>query len=168
MVGGASSREALTVEAQGRARAERTPNMFPMSVTLDVSKLSGWLNADARCREKGGSIGGGATCGQADGRVGWGGRWRKQQRGPDCGGSGQGTRGAHPKHLRHVCDPGRVEAQRLVERGRGLPSRKGKRRRRGDMRTSRQKGGVGWSVAQAVGRPGLWRRSARQTSPACS
>ena len=30
-----------------RARAERTKNMFRMSVTLDVSKLSGWLNADA-------------------------------------------------------------------------------------------------------------------------
>ena len=56
MVGGASSREARTVEAEGRARAERTPqgiaprNMNPMSVTLDVSKLSGWLNADAPCR----------------------------------------------------------------------------------------------------------------------
>ena len=30
-----------------RARAERTWNMPPMSVTLDVSKLSGWSNADA-------------------------------------------------------------------------------------------------------------------------
>ena len=47
MVGGASSREAPTVEAEGRARAERTANMDPMSVTLDVSKLSGWLKADA-------------------------------------------------------------------------------------------------------------------------
>ena len=33
----------------GRARAERTLNMEAMLVTLDVSKLSGWLNADARC-----------------------------------------------------------------------------------------------------------------------
>ena len=35
----------------GRARAcaERTQNISCMSVTLDVSKLSGWLNA-ARCR----------------------------------------------------------------------------------------------------------------------
>jgi len=33
-----------------RARAERTLNMTPMSVTLEVSKLSGWLNADAYCR----------------------------------------------------------------------------------------------------------------------
>ena len=50
MVGGTSSREALTVEAEGRARAERTANMYVMSVTLDVSKLSGWLNARAFCR----------------------------------------------------------------------------------------------------------------------
>ena len=28
----------------------RTSNMPPMSVTLDVSKLNGWLNADADCR----------------------------------------------------------------------------------------------------------------------
>ena len=39
-----------TVEAEGRARAERTVNMYRMFVTLDVSKLSGWLNADAHCR----------------------------------------------------------------------------------------------------------------------
>ena len=34
----------------GRARAERTENIWRMFVTLDVSKLSGWLNADAPCR----------------------------------------------------------------------------------------------------------------------
>ena len=34
----------------GRARAERTVNMLDMLVTLDVSKLSGWLNAVADCR----------------------------------------------------------------------------------------------------------------------
>ena len=33
---------------------ERTPNMFPMSVTLEVSKLSGWLNALADCRRSNG------------------------------------------------------------------------------------------------------------------
>ena len=33
-----------------RARAERTWNMAFMVVTLDVSKLSGWLNAFASCR----------------------------------------------------------------------------------------------------------------------
>ena len=30
---------------------ERTVNILYMSVTLDVSKLSGRLNTDARCRE---------------------------------------------------------------------------------------------------------------------
>ena len=40
----------------GRACAERTSNMPPMSVTLDVSRLSGWLNADASCPvERGGA-----------------------------------------------------------------------------------------------------------------
>jgi hypothetical protein len=33
-----------------RALAERTWNMPLIVVTLEVSKLSGWLNADARCR----------------------------------------------------------------------------------------------------------------------
>ena len=37
---------------------------------------------------------------------------------------GQGTRGAHVEHLMHQYDLGRVEAQRLVERPRVLPSRK--------------------------------------------
>ena len=32
------------------ARAEHTENMYDMSVTLDVLKLSGWLNAVAYCR----------------------------------------------------------------------------------------------------------------------
>ena len=36
----------------GGARAERTPNMTLMVVTLDVLKLSGWLNAYASCPTK--------------------------------------------------------------------------------------------------------------------
>jgi len=36
-----------------RARAERTENMEAMVVTLEVSKLSGWLKADATCRVAG-------------------------------------------------------------------------------------------------------------------
>ena len=35
-----------------KARAERTLNMAHMSVTLDVSKLSGWLNALASLNMK--------------------------------------------------------------------------------------------------------------------
>ena len=33
---------------------------------------------------------------------------------------GQGTRGAHGEHVAHLCDLGRVEAERLVERRRAL------------------------------------------------
>ena len=45
--------------------------------------------------------------------------------GPTQGCGGQGTRGAHKEHAVHVRDLGRVEAERLVERRRVLPSRKG-------------------------------------------
>ena len=38
-------------EARGQGpRAERTENMLVKLVTLDVSKFSGWLNANAYCR----------------------------------------------------------------------------------------------------------------------
>ena len=40
------------LEAKG-TRGERTKNMSLMVVTLEVSKLSGWLKADAYCRVKG-------------------------------------------------------------------------------------------------------------------
>ena len=52
---------------------------------------------------------------------------------------GQGTRRAHLKHPGHVRDAGRVEAQRLVERRRVLPSQKGGMRR-----------GVRWRGATAA------------------
>ncbi len=38
------------MEDEGRQRAERTINMSYMIMTLDVSKLSDWLNANAHCR----------------------------------------------------------------------------------------------------------------------
>ena len=43
-------RKPPTVGAEGRARVKRTLNMDCIVVTLDVSKLSGWLNADAYCQ----------------------------------------------------------------------------------------------------------------------
>ena len=46
------------------------------------------------------------------------------EEGPTQGWGGQGTRGAHVEHLVHGRDLGRVEAERLVERLRFLPSRK--------------------------------------------
>jgi len=63
------ARRAPTVEAEGRARAERTSNMYIMLLTLDVSKLSGWLNADARCRVQREGIDEGAAGGPGDGRA---------------------------------------------------------------------------------------------------
>ena len=44
---------------------ERTWNIWYMLVTLEVSKLSGWLNADANCR---GSKGGHTVRGEGAGR----------------------------------------------------------------------------------------------------
>ena len=46
----AACRKAPTVEAEGRTRKERTENMPLVLMTLEVSRLSGWLNADAPCR----------------------------------------------------------------------------------------------------------------------
>ena len=43
-------REDPTGEWVARARAEHTENMLSMFVMLDVSRLSGWLNAVADCR----------------------------------------------------------------------------------------------------------------------
>ena len=38
------------LQAEARQRAERTENMPLVLMTLDVLRLSGWLNADAPCR----------------------------------------------------------------------------------------------------------------------
>eukprot|EP00964_Phaeocystis_antarctica_P040477 scaffold23131_cov61-Phaeocystis_antarctica.AAC.8 len=106
---------------RGNARAERTANMLLMSVTLDVSKLSGWLNACAPCRVA--SVG--ARCGPGDGRC------RVKAVNAVCAGRivrvGAGhVSGAHEEYAVHDCDAGRVEAQRLIERC-TLPSRKEER-----------------------------------------
>ena len=52
---------------------------------------------------------------------------RHARRGVDSRLGGQGTGGAHMEHEAHGCDAGSVEAQRLVERPRVLPSRVGKK-----------------------------------------
>ena len=60
---------------------ERTRSMPPMFVTMEVSKLSGWLNARASCRESNGGhtrgAGRAATRAEAGGRRA---RWRCKQR----------------------------------------------------------------------------------------
>ena len=85
--------------------------MYHMFVTLEVSKLSGWLNADAYCRESKGehtvreevqSTGRPEAAGDRRAR-GMQGRARLQ-----IGGRARG--GAHGEHVAHVCDAGGIEA----------------------------------------------------------
>jgi hypothetical protein len=93
VVCGGGTQEARTemgrLKAWGsRARAERTPNIWCMSVTLEVSKLSGWLNTDSRCRAEGRSC-------DAEGRggsreAGGPGAWWRHTRGMHWDGLTQG------------------------------------------------------------------------------
>ena len=94
--------------------------MLAMFVTLDVSRVSGWLNAilvfvvqlcAKPCRVKSGSYS--ARCGPGGG----------EGVGPARAEEGlraRARRGAHRKHPRHRRDPGCVETQRLIERRRAL------------------------------------------------
>ena len=58
--------------------------------------------------------------------------------------------GTHPEHVEHGCDAGGVEAQRLVERRRGLP--------RVERRAYRVERGAGWE-AGGGGRPQRTQRA---------
>ena len=101
--------ERARLQIEGRARGEeRTWNISFMSLTLEVSKLSGWLKADASCRESNRKRGDMRAAARREGAT-------------SCGGSlAGGTRRAHAKHCPHVRDLGRVPVQRLVERSRSL------------------------------------------------
>ena len=161
---GPGGARALGVAAcTGRACAERTSNMPLMSVTLDVSKLSSWLKANAYCRvEKEGHATRGEVRGQEDGgakdvarRRAHAPRTRKTHECEGLGGKVYARR-VHPEHASHVRDAGRVEAQQLVERHRSLPSckegtRNGARCGPGGERA------VGAVVVQATCREGLDR-----------
>ena len=132
--------------------------MYPMSVTLDVSRLSGWLNASASCRVERESMKGGATCGQAGVRVGWGGWWRKQQGGLDCGGSEGRARAERTLNI--CCMSVTLDVSKLsgwLNPETRCRVQRGKHRRTDDMWARMREGGVGWSVAQAAGRPRLCR-----------
>ena len=70
-----AGRQAMAAHAKGvqgtvrlqigdRPRAERTENMWLMSLTLDVSKVSGWLNSLASCRAERRAHGAGRGAGQ--------------------------------------------------------------------------------------------------------
>ena len=52
-----------------RVQAECTSNMLDMSVTLDVSKLRGWLKANALCRVARWAHDTGSRCGSGDERA---------------------------------------------------------------------------------------------------
>ena len=91
-------------------KAQDTLNICCMLVTLDVSRLSGWLNADSCRFEMWGAYDRGG---------------RGAGRDTQLLGLGQGA--GHLKHLLHARDPGRVEIQRLVHERRALPIRNGAR-----------------------------------------
>ena len=95
--------------------------MMVMSVTLEVSKLSGWLNADACCREsKGGhTVRGELRPGGQEAADDRGARSVQGKARLQIGSRARG--GAHVEHVGHACDAGRFEAQGLVERWRVLP-----------------------------------------------
>ena len=126
----------------GHTRGERTSNMERMFVTLDVSKVSGWLNANMNCRVEMGNIcDAGRGAGREAAQSGGGASGVPHGEGSDLRLWGQGTRGAHHEHAFHVRDVGRVEAQRLVEHGRALPSRKEGMQRRARCGSG---GGMEW------------------------
>ena len=144
---GVQGRARLQIGSRAR-REERTRNMLPMFVTLEVSKLSGWLNAYAFCRE---SKGGHMRCGASRGLGG--GREAQQTTASQttCRGGlrpqirGRARGGAHREHVAHGCDVGGVEAQRLVERLRVLP--RVERRACGAGRGIRVGGSRRWTTA---------------------
>ena len=93
-----------------------------MFVTLEVLKLSGWLNALANCREsnKGHTVWGEVhNTGRREAAGDHGARSVQRRARLQVGSRARG--GAHPEHGLHVRDAGGVEAQRLVERPRFLP-----------------------------------------------
>ena len=103
--GSASSVQAEETQVQrllAGARAERTLNMPFMAVTLDVSQLSGWLNAVADCRDKRENIKRAVTGGRGGGWA-WARRRRKQGAGggPNCRGCWQG----HARSAPETCKP---------------------------------------------------------------
>ena len=93
-----------------------------MVVTLEVSKLSGWLNAFASCRESEGGHavwGEGQRPGRREAAGDRGARSVQERARLQVGGGAWG--GAHLEHAVHGRDAGGVEAQWLVERRRVLP-----------------------------------------------
>jgi len=78
-------------------RAARTRNISNMVVTLEVTKLSGWLNTDAYCRVEGRACDAGRERWEPGGGRAWGAWWRHtrgmHRDGPTQGLRAKGTRG---------------------------------------------------------------------------
>ena len=139
----------LRLKIGRRARAVRTRNMVFMDLTLDVSKLSGWLNAFASCRVETRACKvrrgpGDERCVRAKAA-----QAVCREEGPTRGGT-QGTNGTYPKHGVHGYDAGRVKAQRLVDRLRVLPSRKGGYGKQGEVRAGEGSSAYWWCTARAM------------------
>ena len=141
---------------------ERTRNILYMLVTLEVSKLSGWLNALAYCREsKGGNAVQGEVYGSAGGR-----RQATTPRTQRAGGArlwigGRARGGAHHEHVAHGCDAGGVEAQRLVEHPRALPRVEGREcfAERSILVGRREAGDCGARSVQGKAQVQIWGRA---------
>ena len=142
-------------------RGERTQNIPFMLVTLDVSKLSGWLKANAACRAKGRYATRGEVC--ADWKVGeLKGVGQRRAQAPrtlrthdyeGLGGRARARR-AHLEHPIHIRYSGRVEVQRLVKLLRALPSRwEGMRRGARRARAGRRAGAIGREAAAGAQAP---------------
>jgi len=119
-------------------------------VPAHAQRMSSLLGADkefAPCgsRKWGVYIMGGEVCVPGGGREGTG-RQRRHvhARGLTQGLGAKGTRGAHSEHVAHVSDPGGVEAQRLVEGPRVLPTRREGRRCGGER--CEPEGGRAWGA----------------------
>jgi len=99
----------------GWLNAQASENMRLMVVTLEVSKLSGWLNAVATCRGSFEGIRCEARCWSV------GGRWRTTVAARSVQGRapvqiwGRARGGVRLEHVAHICDAGGVESQQMVE-----------------------------------------------------
>jgi hypothetical protein len=122
----------------------------------DDQLVGGGQGVCALPESKGGRVIGGEVCVPGGGREGTRRQRRHARSGPDSRLGGQGhARGAHLEHVAHGRDAGGVEAQRLVEGVRGLPSRReGMRCGEGEVRAGRREGlGCGGGTQEACTGP---------------
>eukprot|EP00964_Phaeocystis_antarctica_P045979 scaffold26514_cov53-Phaeocystis_antarctica.AAC.2 len=142
-----------------------------MVVTLEVSKLSGWLKAYAPCREsKGGhAMRGKVQTGRPEVAGDRGARNVQGRARLQIGSRARG--GAHPEHPEHGCDAGGVEAQWLIERRRVLP--RVERRACDAGRGAVREAGRPWATAERKQRAGEgstadWEQGTGRCAPGTS